>query len=465
MLLSADALAHQLTYYYQDSGSNLLVFSTELKAVLAHPAVPRQLNEGLLPLYLSEGFTPAPFTLAQGVRKVQPAECLSFAPKQTKAKRFWRLALEPGPNDFEHWVQRTRSEVAESVRRTLGGAQNVAIYLSGGVESSVVLAALAETGGVNRRAFMLAFKDHSSEYDLAWAKRVAEATGTSHQTVVVDVETQVTPALLSRLLGQIDEPFDSAGRVVNEFFLGEAALAAGFTSALNGGPGEPLFGFEQAHKLQAKGGGFQTFEEAVSDGFETHTAFNEKRLNKALTKPVDLAAIREASLANRAMVSGLGVHDAVMFAWFLHGGASRYTVFAQYIPPLMGIDERPLFLDCRLASLGLSIPAGLRGIDSMENDRAVLKPSFRESLQVDFGLREKRAFPNPPQPAWLNRMLLPGLSPLVEDGIIRPEYLGKLKEDFCLGKKRARKAAWSWFVLSCWYQSQIKQTDPFSDAY
>ncbi len=101
---------------------------------------------------------------------------------------------------------------------------------------------------------------------------------------------------------------------------------------------------------------------------------------------------------------------------------------------------------------------------SAQFGKALTKECFRDTLQVDPNQREKRAFPNPPQPSWLSRMLVPGLKVLADDGLVKADSLRKLDEDFQLGKKGAKREAWQWFVFSCWYQFQIKQTDPFASV-
>ena len=131
LVLCTDPMGHKLVYYYEEPERGLVVFSTELKTVLAHPAVPRQLDEAILPLHLAAGLTPAPFTLAKGVRTMQPAECLTFSPDEANAKRYWLPTLEAGPDEVDYWATRTRSELREAVGRIAGGADNVAVYLSG----------------------------------------------------------------------------------------------------------------------------------------------------------------------------------------------------------------------------------------------------------------------------------------------------------------------------------------------
>ncbi len=131
------------------------------------------------------------------------------------------------------------------------------------------------------------------------------------------------------------------------------------------------------------------------------------------------------------------------------------------IPPLLGLEERAPFLDSELVSFALTVPPKVRGVEAERLDKTLLHACFRDQLQLDFRQRQHSAFPNPPLPGWLEKLLVPSLQPLAEEGIIRPEYLGWLARNLKQGRKRAQTEAWLWFVFNCRYEFQIKQNDPF----
>ena len=462
--LSSNPLGRRLVYYYHDLGRDLLVFSTELKGVLAHPAVPRQLDEKVLPLFLHQGMTPAPFSLISGTKKLLPAECLVFGPSETRSRRFWQPEIESGPEDFDFWVQRTRTQMVKATRRTIGNAERVALYLSGGIDSSVVTAALLLGDAPHTEAFTIAYKDQlgSGTDDLEWARRTAAAAQIPFHPVSVDPELSITPDLMSTLLAQIDEPFDSATRILNEYFLGQAAEDSGFESVLNGLDGSPIIAFQ--HALDTAGANVPSVDKALRTYFESKIILGEERITEALVKAPDLTSIAAASLANRDLVRRFTPAQAVHVANLLRNSSSRYTAYCHYIPPLYGQEERSPYFDTQMALLCASFPAAFDGSRSPDMERSIIRAAFRDLLPSDFDRRPKRAFPNAPLPAWLKQLLVPGLQPLVDDGIVKPEYLLWLDKNCKKGRPRAWREAWQWFVLSCWYQFQIKQTDPFANA-
>ena len=463
--LSADPMALKLVYYYENPDRSLLVFSTEMKSVLAHPAVPRQLDESVLPLYLAIQDVSVPFTLVKGVRKLSAAECLTFAPSGTETKRYWRPTYETGPDEFEYWVARVRSEMVAAVGRVAGDAKKVAVYLSGGIDSPVVLAALKETGVSEIGPFTLAFnRGERGMYDAEGAAEVAAITNTPHQTIIVDVESEITPQLMGTLYSQIDEPFDSASRLANEYFLGQALSEAGFDSSLNGcetGFEKPFLqkALEKDPEIESR-----FLDEALEAAFTSDVYFSGSRIEHALVHPPDMTILREAALANRQILADLQPAAAVGLDLGLRSGINWGFLYAQSIPPLMGLEERSAYFDARLALTSQSVPRVFTGLHSTENTKATMREAFRDVLGPDFDQRRKVVFPRPPSPSWLRQYLVPSLKPLADDGIVTPKYLRWLEKNVEQGRKRARIETWRWFVFNCWYQFQIKQSNPFESV-
>ena len=373
-----------------------MVFSTELKGVLGHPGVPRELNHRSLSLYLSVNHIPSPFTLAKGVRKMLPSECLSFLPDQRKSHRYWRPDLEPGPHEFDHWLTRTHSEMVDSVKRTVGDAERVAVYLSGGVDSSAVLAALAESDVTDVQAFTLAYRGNETTYDLPWAEQVATATGSQHHILTIDSETDATPELMSTLLSQIDEPYFAASRVLKEYFLGQASCTAGFNSILTGSTHN--FNLQRFRALKEADSSFgaRTMEETLRAGFLVNSGTRASlidRMDQILVQPPDMTIIQEAVLANREVLEDFDQVRILQLDKALRSALGFNNLFSQHIPPLYGFEERTPFLDTQMAQFIFSVPPIFRGIESKEFDKALLRESFRDILKSDFSQRMQEDIP------------------------------------------------------------------------
>lgn len=263
--IGTDRMGHKLLYYYHDAGRDLVVLSTEMKGVLAHPTVPRELDTSVLPTYLVRGLTSAPLTLAKGIRRVRAAERLSFGPRGFEAVRHWHPASLSGPEDFDFWRDELRTAIIRAARLGAAGSQRIATFLSGGVDSSVALAALKEAGAPEIASFTLSYGSQKSAYDVEWARKIAAATGSRHEVLTVDPEKEATPEVLSTLMRQINEPFIAADRAFNDFVLNSPVSRAGYRSVWNGAAP-----------------GFRAFQPSVPVAEETSVQPTEDLMNVAL---------------------------------------------------------------------------------------------------------------------------------------------------------------------------------------
>ena len=308
----------------------------------------------------------------------------------------------------------------------------------------------------------LTFKGGPETSDIEWAERVAGICGAHHETVLVDPETEVMPGLVAAVLDQMDEPHQSASRMISEYFLCEASRRAGINSTLTGAaPGDPV---ARIGRRIAADPSFESrdLETGLLEHFPGARYFSEERFNQVLTAPLDQLAWHQAALAHIDLLPGSDIVRALLTDHRLRSAASRITLFTQFAPPLLGVEERSPFLDTRLALLLLSVPPVFFGIHSGETSRPVFKECFRRLLPLDPDQRPDEPFPGSPRPAWLQSLLVPSLRPLVEDGILRAHYFEWLEKNVGQGRKRAIEEAWQLFVFNYWYQVHINRRDPLA---
>jgi asparagine synthetase B (glutamine-hydrolysing) len=458
--ISTDLLGHRHLYCYEDSARGLVVFANHLRGVLAHPAVPREVDFDAIPLYLATSVVPPPFSLVRGVQKLLPAECVTFGPSSRSARRWYSFELEPGPDTIEHWMERTRYEVAAAVRRTTEGANRIGLYLSGGVDSSLVLACLPKSGLPEVEAFTIAYSGHTDESELASARETADHTGTRLHSVLVSPEQQVTPEVARSVMHQIDEPFESASRLFSEYFLGIAARDRGFDSVVTGQ--SPGFDYGIPYRTGVFDRPHLSLREKLSVLLMNERArFSSEQMERALLPPVNLDAIRTAALANEVFLDGLDEDRALFLAHRFGYRPLRDTNFQQVLPFSLGIEERNPLRERALVDLSVSIPPKFCGLRAPENERLLFKTVLSALAGEEGSPRKKGAFPSTPLPTWLQRAMLPCIRALEEDGILRPDYLRWLERKLVAGGKRARTEAWFWFVLAYWYREQIRRETVF----
>jgi asparagine synthase (glutamine-hydrolysing) len=221
-------------------GKDILLFASEVRALLASGVVERRLDPVGVASYLSQGFVVGPTTIVEGIKLLPAASILTIAPGKS-AQDANTHTLECSWRPPSSVVRRTtegelREELANTVRMQLVSDAPLGIFLSGGIDSSAVaaLASEAEPGAVH--TFTIGF-DEAGLDESQYAARVAAAIGSRHTNVTLREEDFLRQ--LPDALSAIDQPtFDA----LNTYFVSRAARQAGMTVALAGTGGDELFG-------------------------------------------------------------------------------------------------------------------------------------------------------------------------------------------------------------------------------
>lgn len=214
LLLARDRLGVKPLYYYAKPG--LLVFGSEIKALLEHPEVPREIDPEALDLYLSLRYVPGPRTLFRGIRKLQPGHVLVHDESGSRLRRYWEVPKEAAEDvSSEEAVERFGELLEESVRLRLMSEVPLGVFLSGGLDSTAVLSVLAEQAPdqIERLAtFTVGYaspsgagssEEHEAN-EFGFARMAAERYGTDHHEVrLTDADFQ---DFLPDLAWHLDEP-------------------------------------------------------------------------------------------------------------------------------------------------------------------------------------------------------------------------------------------------------------------
>jgi asparagine synthase (glutamine-hydrolysing) len=187
LLLARDRLGVKPLYYAQRDQT--LVFGSEIKALLAHPALESRLNERALELYLTFAATPAPQTLFEGVKKLPPGHRLVVEGGRGRVERYWAPLPDPLERGVrrapEEYVERVEALVRESIRLRMMSDVPYGAFLSGGVDSSLNVALMAELADRPVSTFSVAIEGDAASDELLDARQVAERYGTQHHEVVI----------------------------------------------------------------------------------------------------------------------------------------------------------------------------------------------------------------------------------------------------------------------------------------
>jgi asparagine synthase (glutamine-hydrolysing) len=220
--------------YFARIGS-VLFFASEVRALLATGLVRRKLDEVALATYLWNGFVVGPRTIVEGIELLPAGSMMEVdeSGETASLRQYWRHPVsDVASNDTSELRQR----LEESVRMRLVADVPLGVFLSGGVDSSVLAALAARMSNAPVQTFNISFDE--TEFDESpYAKRVAESIGSEHHDIRLteqDLASQLQDALAS-----LDQPtFDA----INTYFVSRAVREAGLTVALAGTGGDELFG-------------------------------------------------------------------------------------------------------------------------------------------------------------------------------------------------------------------------------
>jgi len=239
LLLGRDRLGIKPLYLWNDG--RRLIFASEAKAILALPGMRAELDPAALSGYLMLGYVPAPQSIFRGLRKLAPATVLSAERGQVGERRYWRVAAEidRAPSEDE-WIERVRARLEQSVRMQMVSDVPIGAFLSGGVDSSAVVAFMSAASDRPVKTYAIGFGGGAAEdyyNELPYARKVAQRFGTDHHEILV--RPDVT-ALLPKLLWQMDEPIADTAFITT--YLVSQFARRDVTVILSGVGGDELFG-------------------------------------------------------------------------------------------------------------------------------------------------------------------------------------------------------------------------------
>jgi asparagine synthase (glutamine-hydrolysing) len=223
--------------YYAEAGGRLF-FGSEAKCLLANPEVGRDIDLSAVDHYLAYLYTPRDRAIFRGMRKLPPAHYLRVADGRTDVVRYWQLPVTPACSRLSEGEALDQLEAAleDAVRSHLVSDVPLGAFLSGGVDSSIVVAMMARLTGRRVRTFSIGF-DEAAYDERPYARRVAEHLETEHHELVVRPDAL---AILDQLIWHFDEPFADASAIPT-WYVSKLA-SEHVTVVLSGDGGDELFG-------------------------------------------------------------------------------------------------------------------------------------------------------------------------------------------------------------------------------
>lgn len=486
LLLARDRAGKKPLFYHD--GPALFAFASEVKGLLAHPGVPRDRDPAALPLYLTYGYVPTPGTFYKGIRALPPAHFLVATDTGIQGpSAYWRVRFENGPAvDDREAEERLRDLLRQAVARRLVADVPLGAFLSGGLDSSSVVAFMAREAAGRVRTFSIGFEGGGAYDETAHARIVARHFGTDHTEFIVEPRKL---DLIDRLVWHHDGPFGDSSAIPT-FLLSELTRAK-VTVALSGDGGDEVFaGYRRffggavseripAWMLRGLSAALGLLPEPVD---RKHPLRFAKRFAEAAGLPLAERYLRwtavfpeDVSRYLRPELDAVCGADRILagFRAELDGEGSALARLLQlnfktYLPDDLlvkmdrmsmahGLETRSPFLDTALVEFGASLPDRLR--TRWGRGKWALRRAMRGILPDEILTRGKMGF-GVPLGAWFRGEL----NPLVEERLLdasgplyeylRPEPVAELVRKHMTAAADVSSRIWALLTLESWLRQE-----------
>jgi asparagine synthase (glutamine-hydrolysing) len=483
LLLARDRIGQKPLYYFRDSEK--LVFASELKSIVQHPDVDPSIDPRAVDAYLTFGFIPGELSIYRSIRKLPPAHRLLLrrdAWEQALPERYWRLEAEVDESRTgAEWIEAIREKLSETVRCHRIADVPVGAFLSGGVDSSVMVAEMSRQSDTPLKTFSIGFDDETTS-ELPYARQVAQRYGTDH------VERIVTPDVeddFEKLIYHYDEPFADSSALPTMVV---ARVAAEHVKvAISGDGGDEAFGgySRYLHDLREasirrklpnwfRGG---LLAPAASAWPKASWLPRPLRLKSALT---NLSRDAAAAYANTLSISDTRQRHALGLNGQGGASADRYVqqcyrgdvddlsamsrcdidlilpddflVKVDRASMAVGLEVRPPLVDHEFLELAASIPARFKVRGGM--GKWIFKRAYDSELPESILHRKKQGFELPVD-RWLKGPLRDRMEAVCDTGsplstLLEPTAVESLYDSHRRGTGRHGNLLWALLVFDGW---------------
>jgi asparagine synthase (glutamine-hydrolysing) len=500
LFLARDRLGKKPLCYQWDEDA--FRFASEAKAILQDPAVPVRPDPEGVSLYLTYGYIPSPLSAFQGLCKLPPAHYLICREGEVEVARYWRLRRDRKLQRPEaEWCEEIRTRLEEAVRLRLISDVPLGAFLSGGIDSSAVVAMMSRASGVVK-TFSIGFDQ--PEYDeLAYARRIADRFATDHHELVVRPDAV---AILPKLTWHYDEPFGDSSAVPTYYV---AQMTRRYvTVALNGDAGDENFGGYDRYVANLLAAAFDRWPGAgllrrgvrwglhllPRSGRRTSFLTRGRRFLDGLTESPErryarwichFYGDRKEELLQSEFRAILGEDDTleVLLAAYRESDAPDFadaTLAADaalYLPDDLltkvdiasmahSLEARSPFLDHEFMEFAATIPSDLK-VQGREK-KLILKRALTGLLPDEILHRPKMGF-GVPIDHWLRHELKDLaydtlLSPRAQArGYLRPEVVQRYLDEHTRGRTSWHYLLWTLLMLELWHRTFVDGDGTLAD--
>ncbi len=489
LFLARDRIGIKPLYYTLHEGE--LIFASELKSLLLFPGVHRELSLLSLSRFLSLSYIPAPHTIFDHIHKLEPGAYLEFDGDTLQKNTYWDIPLADKPvtgQTLDECAEQVRSLLSDAVCKRLRSDVPVGVFLSGGIDSSTMVALAAQKVSSPLHTFSVGFEESSYD-ESSYAREVAKLYQTEHHHEILSSNRALD--LLPEVMKGLDEPFADASilptYLLSRFTSNHVKVCLGGDGSDELFAGYPSF---QAHKLMEKLSFLPTtwrnqlnrlvrrlpvshqyasveflLQQFIKGSgispeirfFMWMGVFSNEQKNHLLTEPVREQILRENPFGDiidyvrqSRLISDFERILYLCMKMYLQDGI---LVKVDRASMANSLEVRVPFLDHTLVEFVSGIHTGykLKGLTT----KYILKYAVRDLLPRRIIKRRKAGFMIP-LAKWIEHDLRGfieehcSMSALEEDGLFNPVYVRTLLDEHFQHKRDHRKLIWTILCFQIW---------------
>lgn len=499
LFIARDRLGIKPLFYAEHNEK--FYFASEMKAILADFGFPRNMDEMALASYFTLSYIPAPLTIFSKIRKLLPGHTLTWQDGKIKNNKYWDLQFAPDRGKSENdFIKGFMDIFQESVKSHLISDVPLGAFLSGGVDSSAVVAMMSNGAPSRVNTFCIGFGGNTGGYldERKYAKMVAERYATNHR------EYEVTPTLdglLDKIVRAFDEPF-ADDSTIPSYFVCKIARE-NVTVALSGLGGDELFaGYERYLGFRLRGlynkfpfflreNLISRFIENLSERADGHYTVNHmKRFVRSASLPADESYLGYVSLLTKEQRHTFFA-DTLKFNNYLDScrelltgyfnspnvsgdcnslDRALYFDIKTYLPEDIlaltdrismqhSLEVRVPFLDHKLVEFCATIPSEIKM--KWLKKKYLLKKAVAGLLPKEVIQHRKQGFVGPTS-RWLQTDLKPYVLDALSEkglnkhGLINPKTANRIIEEHFSGREIHDKLIWAMVIFQKWYDLYIE---------
>jgi asparagine synthase (glutamine-hydrolysing) len=491
LLLARDRLGVKPLYYFFDD--RCLVFGSELKAVLAHGAVPREIDPEALDNFLTFEYIPAPLSIFQGVKKLLPGHMLVLQEGKVSIHPYWQLHCTRLKGCEAELGQALSDLLKDAVRMRLISDVPLGALLSGGVDSSTIVCLMSEIMDRPVKTFSIGFDDPSYN-ELRYARAVAQHLGTDHYELTIQPDAV---NLVERLVRHLDEPLADVS--IFPTYLVSQLARQHVTVVLSGDGGDELFAGYEWYIADKFDRAYRKLPAAVRTRWippvidHIPPSSRKKGLRNKLKRFVEGTMLPPALRHFRWNIFLTEERKRLLYSEDLQRAVAPLDIYARFIAYLEAVEEadslwqqqfadintylvddilvkvdrmsmansleaRTPYLDYRVVEFAAGLPSELklRGWQT----KYLLKRSMATKLPGEILNRRKEGF-SIPMKNWLRKELHPLMQDVLSaerlerEGLFNSPYVEKLKMEHLKGIANHSHQLWSLIIFEIWRDTYL----------